>query len=33
MYEEKKFVVTGRDTGATSEQFSDYVMKTVSRLV
>ncbi len=26
MYEEKKLVITGRDTGATSEEFADYVM-------
>lgn len=26
MYEEKKLVVTGRDTGATSAEFADYVM-------
>jgi isocitrate dehydrogenase (NAD+) len=29
---EKKLVMTGRDTGATSEQFSDYVMETVRSL-
>ena len=32
MYEEKKLVMTGRDTGATCEEFSDYVMETVSKL-
>ncbi|MCL2546497.1 MAG: isocitrate/isopropylmalate family dehydrogenase [Oscillospiraceae bacterium] len=26
MYEEKKLVITGRDTGATSDAFADYVM-------
>lgn len=26
MYEEKKLVITGRDTGATSAEFADYVM-------
>ncbi len=26
MYEEKKLTITGRDTGATSEEFADYVM-------
>ena len=30
MYEEKKYVITGRDTGATCERFADYVMETVS---
>ena len=32
MYEEKKLVMTGRDTGATCEEFSDYVMETVNRV-
>ena len=32
MYEEKKLVVTGRDTGATSAAFADYVMETVKSL-
>ena len=32
MYEEKKFTITGRDTGATCSQFGDYVMETVSKL-
>lgn len=26
MYTEKKLVITGRDTGATSEEFADYIM-------
>lgn len=29
MYEEKKLVITGRDTGATTEQFAQYVMETI----
>lgn len=29
MYNEKKFTITGRDTGCTCEQFGDYVMETV----
>lgn len=32
MYEEKKFVITGRSTGATCEQFADYVMETVTSM-
>ena len=32
MYEEKKLVMTGRDTGATCAQFADYVMDTVKGL-
>ena len=32
MYEEKKLVITGRDTGATSAQFADYVMETIKKL-
>ncbi len=32
MYQEKKLVITGRDTGATSEEFADYVMETVASL-
>ena len=32
MYEEKKLTITGRDTGATSEEFADYVMETVKGL-
>lgn len=32
MYEEKKLVMTGRDTGATCAQFADYVMDTVKSL-
>jgi isocitrate dehydrogenase (NAD+) len=26
MYEERRLVITGRDTGATCEEFADYVM-------
>lgn len=29
MYEEKKVVITGRDTGATSKEFSQYLMDTI----
>lgn len=32
MFTEKKLTITGRDTGATCEEFSDYVMQTLSRL-
>jgi len=32
MYEEKKLVMTGRDTGATGAQFADYVMETIAAL-
>ncbi|MBQ6569447.1 MAG: isocitrate/isopropylmalate dehydrogenase family protein [Clostridia bacterium] len=32
MFEEKKLVITGRDTGCTCEQFGDYVMNTVKSL-
>ncbi len=32
MFEEKKYVITGRDTGATSEEFGKYVMDSVSKL-
>ncbi|MBQ9728858.1 MAG: isocitrate/isopropylmalate dehydrogenase family protein [Clostridia bacterium] len=31
-FEEKKYVITGRDTGATCQQFGDYVMETLQRL-
>ncbi len=31
MYTEKRLVITGRDTGATCEAFSDYVMEVISR--
>lgn len=33
MYEEKKLVITGRDTGASCSQFGDYVMETIARLL
>lgn len=29
---EKKIVMTGRDTGATSEEFADYIMDTIKKL-
>lgn len=32
MYEEKKLVITGRDTGATGDEFADYVMDTIKSL-
>lgn len=32
MFQEKKLQITGRDTGATCEQFGDYVMETISKL-
>ncbi len=32
MFEEKKYVITGRDTGATCQQFGDYVMNTLKNL-
>ena len=31
-FEEKKFVITGRDTGATCDEFGDYVMHTLKNL-
>ena len=31
-FEEKKYVITGRDTDATCQQFGDYVMETLQRL-
>lgn len=32
MYDEKKLTITGRDTGATCEDFGNYVMDTISKL-
>ncbi len=32
MYENKKYNITGRDTGATAEQFTDYVLETIQTL-
>ncbi|WP_312642812.1 isocitrate/isopropylmalate family dehydrogenase [Hydrogenoanaerobacterium sp.] len=32
MYEEKKLTITGRDTGATCEDFGNYVMRTIESL-
>ena len=32
MYEEKKLVITRRDTGATCKEFADYVMQTIQKL-
>lgn len=31
-FEEKKLVITGRDTGATCEEFGEYVMETLKKL-
>ncbi len=31
-FEEKKYVITGRDTGATCDEFGDYVMDTLTSL-
>ncbi len=30
MFENKKYVITGRDTGATAQQFTDYVLETIA---
>lgn len=32
-FEERKYVITGRDTGATCQQFGDYVMETLQKLM
>ncbi len=32
MFEEKKLVMTGRDNGATAQQYADYVMETIEKL-
>ena len=32
MYEEKKLVITGRDTGCTGAEFADYVMETIQNM-
>lgn len=32
MFENKKFNITGRDTGATAEQFTDYVLETIAAM-
>ena len=32
MFENKKYVITGRDTGATAQQFTDYVLETIRSL-
>ena len=31
-FEEKKYVITGRDTGATCQEFGDYVMETLKKV-
>ncbi|MDD2268061.1 MAG: isocitrate/isopropylmalate family dehydrogenase [Eubacteriales bacterium] len=33
MFEDKKFVITGRDTGATTKQFGEYVLETTKSLL
>ena len=32
MFEEKKYVITGRDTGVTGAEFANYVMETIKSL-
>lgn len=32
MVEDKKYVITGRDTGVTAQQFTDYVLETIAAL-
>lgn len=32
MFEDKKYVITGRDTGATCKQFADYVSETLAKM-
>ena len=32
MFEDKKYVITGRDTGATCDEFASYVMDTIKNL-
>ena len=32
MFENKKYVITGRDTGATAQEFTDYVLETIAAL-
>ena len=32
MFEEKKLVMTGRETGATSAEYADYIMETIKRI-
>ena len=32
MFEKKKYVLTGRDTGATAQEFTDYVLETIAAL-
>ena len=32
MFEEKKVIVNGRDTGATAQEFTDYVLDTIAKL-
>ena len=32
MFEEKKLVITGRDTGCTCDEFGDYVMETITNM-
>ena len=32
MFEEKKYVITGRDTGGTCDEFGDYVLDTITKM-
>ena len=32
MFEEKKYTITGRDTGCTCEEFGNYVMDTITKM-
>lgn len=32
MFEEKKLIITGRDTGCTCEEFGNYVMETITKI-
>lgn len=32
MFDEKKYVITGRDTGCTCDEFGDYVMDTITKM-
>ena len=32
MFEKKKYTITGRDTGATAQEFTDYVLETIAAL-
>ena len=32
LFEEKKYTITGRDTGCTCEEFGNYVMDTITKM-